>query len=103
CTSALDSTCQDGTTTTTTSTLATTTTVSTPTTTTLPTFSIDPFLLYKVKATSGQPKFDARGPVLLADQFRSADYDVVKPKELGLPANKNGDDVVDSATDADDY
>ncbi len=68
------------------------------TTTTLPVTAIDHFLLYEVKTSEGTPKFVSFAPVTLADQFRSAGYQVEKPKYLGLPANKNAGGVMDDVT-----
>ncbi len=61
------------------------------------------FMVYKTaKAT---PKFVKLGPVTLADDdFGSvADYDVVKPTTLALPASRNGDMVADPDTHLESY
>jgi hypothetical protein len=62
-------------------------------------------MFYAVKATKGQglPRFVALGPVLLGDQFRSANYNVTKAKELGLPADKNRGGIRDPATHLTEY
>jgi hypothetical protein len=89
--------------TTTSSTLTTTTTSSTTTTSTLPPFAIDHFMLYRIKTTAGAPKFVAFGAVTLHDQFRTAGYDVLKPKQLGLPADKNAGGRIDPNTHLKEY
>ena len=63
----------------------------------------DHFVLYKTKPTSDSPKFAPFAPVTLADQFRAVDYQVVKPKYLGLPADKNGEGIIDGVTHLMDY
>jgi hypothetical protein len=52
---------------------------------------------YQVKVTKGAPKFFKFGPVTIDDDIfgRVADYGVVKPIVLGLPANKNGEGFTD--------
>ena len=59
---------------------------------------VDHYTFYKVKTTKDTPKFAAFGPIVLADQFGSAEYDVTKPKRLGLPADKNGEGRLDAVT-----
>jgi glucose/arabinose dehydrogenase len=63
----------------------------------------DHFLLYKTRAASEAPRFTKFGPVALADQFGSGNYDIVKPLSLGLPADKNGEGVSDAATHLAEY
>ena len=63
----------------------------------------DHFMFYKVGANSAAPSFDAFGPVVLADQFRTADYDVHAPRQLGLPADKNSEGVTDASTHLEEY
>jgi hypothetical protein len=58
----------------------------------------DHFVFYQVKPGADAPRFVKFGPVTLADQFRAADYDVLEPEALGLPADKNGEGVADPAT-----
>jgi hypothetical protein len=55
---------------------------------------------YQAKVAKGAPKFFKFGPVTLDDGIfgRVADYDVVKPIVLALPANKNGEGFTDAAT-----
>jgi len=65
--------------------------------------TLDHFMLYKVKPIKDSPKFASFAPVTLADQLGGADYQVVKPSSLGLPADKNGGGVVDSVTHLADY
>ena len=59
---------------------------------------VDHFLFYKTKKTSQGPKFFKFGPVTLEDQFRTANYDVLGPKRLGLPADKNGEGFIDGSS-----
>ena len=73
----------------------------TTTSTTVP--GLDHFLLYKVKPGAGSPRFAQLAPLTLADRFGSAGYQVVKPKHLGLPADKNGEGVADATTHLVDY
>lgn len=73
------------------------------TTTTLPPDAADHYFFYKVRTTSGTPPFVKFGPVALADQFGSAGYDVVKPLQLGLPADKNGEGTADDVTHLEAY
>jgi hypothetical protein len=63
----------------------------------------DHFMLYKIKGTSGSPKFAKFGAVTLTDQFRTEDYDVIKPATVGLPADKNGEGIFDAATHLTEY
>jgi cysteine-rich repeat protein len=63
----------------------------------------DHFLLYKTKLTAGSPEFHPFGPVTLADKFGAANYEVVKPRYLGLPADKNGEGLRDAVTHVEDY
>jgi glucose/arabinose dehydrogenase len=63
----------------------------------------DHFLLYKIKGTSGEPRFAKFGPVTLADQFRTEDYNVIKPATLGLPGDKNAEGVFDAVTHLTEY
>ena len=69
----------------------------------IPIACIDHFLLYKMKLTADSPPFDPFAPVTLKDQFGPADYQVVKPKYLGLPVDKNGEGFIDSVTHLMDY
>jgi cysteine-rich repeat protein len=61
------------------------------------------FMFYKSRPTRLAPKFYPFGPVRLEDQFGATSYDVVKPVQLGLPADKNGEGVVDAATHLAEY
>lgn len=67
------------------------------------TVPLDHYLSYKIKGTQGGPKFRKFGPVVLADQFGSAKYTVVKPQQLGLPADKNGEGVFNLTTHLEEY
>jgi hypothetical protein len=83
----------------------------TPTSTNTPTFTptpppvptVDHFMSYKVRSTTGTGRFYKFGPVTLADQFRSAAYDVIKPDNLLLPANKNMEGIIDADTHLEAY
>ncbi len=66
-------------------------------------FATDHFTSYKVKPTKGAPKFVKLGPVRLQDQFRAADYVVVKPVALLPPADKNGEGRIDESTHLVEY
>jgi cysteine-rich repeat protein len=71
------------------------------------TCTLDHFLTYKVKVTSGTPKFaaigSANGTVDLTSDFATSTIDthdqrgvtVKKPVALGLPADKNGEGILD--------
>jgi hypothetical protein len=65
--------------------------------------ALEHFTGYQVKTTKGTPKFVKFGPVVLADQFGSGKYDVLKPKELLLPANKNNEGMIDPNTHLKEY
>jgi hypothetical protein len=56
------------------------------------------FAVYASKQTKGTPKFFKFGPVTLGDEVGSADYDVLKPSTLAVPANKNGEGIPDPDT-----
>ena len=64
---------------------------------------LDHFMSYKVKATKGTPDFMPFGPVTLADQFDTAPYNVQKPTQLALPADKNGEGRTDAVTHLEEY
>lgn len=63
----------------------------------------DPFFFYSLTQSPSAPAQSAFGPVALADDFRSASYNVYQPLSLGLPADKNGQGVHDSATHLEEY
>lgn len=63
----------------------------------------DHFIFYKVKTTRNTPKFLKFGPVSLQDQFGLADYIVLKPAQLGLPADKNSEGIHDPVTHLEAY
>jgi len=67
--------------------------------------SLSHFMFYKVSPTKNTPKFVKFGPVLLTDQFQLAGtfYNVIKPQQLGLPANKNAEGVADKVTHLEEY
>ena len=89
-----------------TSTVATATRTATPVVTATPTptpaatAALGHFMGYQVKVAKGAPKFFKFGPVTLGDDIFgvAADYDVVKPMVLALPANKNSEGFTDEAT-----
>jgi hypothetical protein len=58
---------------------------------------------YKVRRSSGTGRFYKFGPVTLSDQFRTASYDVVRPENLLLPADKNMEGIIDTATHLESY
>ena len=62
--------------------------------------TLDHFMSYAVKPTKGTASFEPLGPVTLTDAFvpAGADYDVIKPAALALPADKNESGVHDDAT-----
>lgn len=60
--------------------------------------TLDHFFSYQAKATKGQPTFLPIGPVMLADQFATRNYDVIKATALLLPADKDGGGVQDDVT-----
>jgi hypothetical protein len=59
--------------------------------------------MYKVRTTRGTPQPPPFGSVTLADQFRTADYDVRKPRLLGLPSDKNDEGAFDDVTHLREY
>jgi len=64
---------------------------------------LEHFSGYQAKPSKGAPKFAKFGPVVLADQFGSAKYDVVKPGNLLLPADKNDEGLIDDDTHLEEY
>jgi hypothetical protein len=79
---------------------------------------LDHFMFYKVRQTKKCLFFDLChhfeglwetdrfvpfGPVHLEDQFISGNYAVVRPKRLGLPADKNGEGILDPDTHLTEY
>jgi hypothetical protein len=71
--------------------------------TTVPVAGLDPFFIYKTKATKGAAKFAPVGPLTLADTASAADVDVKKLVALGLPVDVNGAGVGDPVTHLTDY
>ncbi|HYD48582.1 MAG TPA: PQQ-dependent sugar dehydrogenase [Terriglobales bacterium] len=63
----------------------------------------DPFKLFKTKTTKGAAKLMPFGPVELSDSFGSAEYDVTKTLQLGVPVELNGDSAGDVATHLVEY
>lgn len=59
---------------------------------------LDPFVGYQLKKYAQAPEFARFGPVTLADQLRSADYEVRKPVGIVLPAEINAAPVLDEQT-----
>ena len=54
---------------------------------------VNHFLCYKVKLSKGEPDFEPILGVSLVDQFESKLYDIVKPKRLCTPVDKNGEGI----------
>jgi len=63
----------------------------------------DHFMFYSVAPPATEPEHVAFGPLTLADQFRTAEYDVYAPTALGLPADKSSEGINDSATHLEEY
>jgi len=59
---------------------------------------IDDFLCYKSRPSTGSSPFTVITNVHLVDQFNDTHFDVVKPKHLCTPTDKNNTGIVDSAT-----
>jgi len=59
---------------------------------------LDDFTSYAVKPAKGASKLAPFGPLTLADEFGSADYDVTKLLALDAPAGVNGADTFDDTT-----
>src|SRR5262245_7262533 len=57
-------------------------------------FTADHYLFYRTRTMQGAARFARVGPVTLADEFGSAEYEVVRPVMLGLPAGKNGKGIL---------
>ena len=55
----------------------------------------DHFLCYKVKLSKGTPKFTRISGISLVDRFEEKDFDILKPRSLCTPANKNNEGVID--------
>ena len=67
---------------------------------------LDHYMFYRTRTTRNTPRFFKFGPLLLKDQFNDvagAEYDVVRPTQLGLPANKNDEGVFDADTHLMEY
>jgi hypothetical protein len=56
--------------------------------------SLDHFKCYKVKTTKGTPKFAKNTRADVVDQFESRTYDLKKPSRLCVPADTNGEGIV---------
>ncbi|MBW2579863.1 MAG: proprotein convertase P-domain-containing protein [Deltaproteobacteria bacterium] len=54
---------------------------------------VNHFLCYKVKLSEGKPEFQPILGVSLVDQFEDKLYDIVKPKRLCTPVDKNGEGI----------
>src|SRR5262249_46239245 len=54
--------------------------------------TVDHFQCYKVKPSPGAPKFQKVLGVEAADQFGTANLDLLKPQRLCAPANKRNED-----------
>jgi hypothetical protein len=60
-----------------------------------PASALDVFKCYKVKPSTGQPRFQKIVGVKVVDQFENRLYDLRKPKHLCLPVNKDGGGIND--------
>jgi hypothetical protein len=60
-------------------------------------------VIYKVKVAAGSPEVARFGPLVLADQFQSVKQNVIKPKYLGVPADKNDEGLLDPNTHLVEY
>ena len=71
-----------------------------PTPTSIVLVPLGHFVGYQAKVAKSGPKFFKIGPVTLADPNLgfTADYDVVKPDLLALPADRNGEGFTDPVT-----
>ncbi|MFQ5667622.1 MAG: DUF6073 family protein [Candidatus Binatia bacterium] len=68
-----------------------------------PATTLDHYVFYKVKRSQGTTRFEKFGPVTLTDQFGSGQYVIVAPRQLGLPADKNGEGIKDPVTHLKEY
>ncbi len=59
--------------------------------------ALDHFKCYKVKTTKGTPKFAKNTRVDVVDGFESRAYELKRPSRLCLPANPNGEGIVNDA------
>ncbi len=69
----------------------------------LATANSDDFVSYRIRRSRQGPKFYRFGPVRLSDRFGMADYEVVKPAQLLLPADAGGAGVFDGVTHLEEY
>lgn len=58
----------------------------------------DDFLAYRVRKNAAGALFRRFGPVTLADQTRTASYNVLRPSRLLLPLDRNGAGITDPVT-----
>ena len=65
--------------------------------------SLDHYLFYDTKLPRGAPRLPRFGPALLADQFGASNFDIAIGRRLGLPADKNGEGVIDAITHLFEY
>lgn len=59
---------------------------------------LDDFVAYKVKTSTGSTRPTPVNGVTLVDSFDSGTFDAVRTKLFGVPADKNGEGIVDAAT-----
>src|SRR4029077_18375125 len=59
---------------------------------------IDDFVCYKTKPSAGESPFAVIPGVHLVDDFEDSHYDLVRPRNLCLPADDHDQGVVDPAT-----
>jgi hypothetical protein len=64
---------------------------------------IDDFLCYKVGITAGTPPFTPIPSVNLVDDFENENHQVLKPRHLCTPANKNAEGTLDAVTHGKTY
>lgn len=58
-----------------------------------PAGELDDFKCYKVKRSKGAPRFARGRRVVVADQFESRSYDLIKPTRLCAPVSRDGGPV----------
>lgn len=63
----------------------------------------DDFLAYRIRKSAAGTLFARFGPVTLADQTRTANYNVLRPGRLLLPLDRNGAGITDPVTHLVEY
>ncbi len=64
---------------------------------------VDHFECYKSKPARGSVKFAGVAGLNLADRFETGDFDLVKARELCVPADKEGEGIDDATTHLEGY